>query len=128
MTKNDKNTKALSQPAGAVFYRCALQVNSHHYGATFRGQPTPGDAASHARAIVARIRAWQSKDLLAIQIPASPDELLDDLRPIVKNQSVDYRREHTAEHNFAVAVVNAKDIVKPEDLGLRAATCWKYGF
>lgn len=243
MNKNDKDPPALSQPAGAVFYRCALQVNPHHYGETFRGQPTTGDPASHARAIVdaaadlgiavlaitdhndvtevptfvaagklrglhvfpgfeisssegvhvlciyplatgqdtlgrflgefgitktgpssdlssktfvdileqvraqggvtiaahvtsdkggllkvlkgqARIRAWQSKDLLALQIPGSPDDLLDDLRPIVKNKSVDYRREHIAEDDLAVAVVNAKDIVKPEDLNDRAATCW----
>lgn len=243
MTKNDKDPTALNQPAGAVFYRCALQVNPHHYGETFRGQPTAGDPASHARAIVdaaadlgiavlaitdhndvsqvptfvaagklrglhvfpgfeissnegvhvlciyplgtgqdtlgrylgefgitktgpssdlssknfvdileqvrvqggvtiaahvtsdkggllkvlkgqARIRAWQSKDLLALQIPGSPDDLLDDLRPIVKNKSVDYRREHTAEDDLAIAVVNAKDIVKPEDLSDRSATCW----
>ena len=39
-------------PAGARFYRCALQVNPHHYGHTFRGQDSGGDAISHAQAIV----------------------------------------------------------------------------
>ena len=38
--------------AGAVFHRCALQVNPHHYGGTFRGRETEGDARSHAEAIV----------------------------------------------------------------------------
>ena len=38
--------------AGAVFHRCALQVNPHHYGETFRGQASDGDSESHAEAIV----------------------------------------------------------------------------
>ncbi len=39
-------------PPGAVFYRCALQVNPHHYAGTFRGQGSDGDDEQHARAIV----------------------------------------------------------------------------
>jgi len=38
--------------SGARFYRCALQVNPHHYAGTFRGQPATGDAATYARSIV----------------------------------------------------------------------------
>jgi hypothetical protein len=41
-------------PAGAVFHRCALQVNPHHYRCTFRGQAVPDDATAHARAIVGK--------------------------------------------------------------------------
>ena len=41
-------------PAGAVFHRCALQVNPHHYGETFRGQASHGDPESHAEAIVTK--------------------------------------------------------------------------
>ena len=37
---------------GARFYRCALQVNPHHYRGTFRGQALDGNAASHAQEIV----------------------------------------------------------------------------
>ena len=37
---------------GARFYRCALQVNPHHYAQTFRGQASQGDALSHAQEIV----------------------------------------------------------------------------
>ena len=44
--------RARTLPAGAVFHRCALQVNPHHYGGTFRGQAAAGDVAMHARAIV----------------------------------------------------------------------------
>jgi AAA domain/PHP domain len=37
---------------GAVFHRCALQVNPHSYSEQFRGEALDGDAASHALAIV----------------------------------------------------------------------------
>lgn len=39
-------------PRGARFYRCALQVNPHHYSQTYRGEAIPGDALSHAQEIV----------------------------------------------------------------------------
>ena len=41
-------------PAGAVFHRCALQVNPHHYGRAFRGRETQKGPRFHAEAIVAR--------------------------------------------------------------------------
>ena len=229
-------------PSGARFYKCALQVNPHHYGGTFRGQPSDGDAISHAQAIVnkavdlgievlaitdhnnvsdvavfrsaartrgvrifpgfelssregvhilclyppdtdevqlgrylgefgirdtspssdlakqtftevlevvpsqggiaiaahvtndgglfkvlsrqARIRAWQDDNLLAIQIPGLVQDLPEDVRPIVENRNTDYRRLHAPDDGHAIAVVNAKDIVKPEQLNGRTATCW----
>ena len=229
-------------PAGARFYRCALQVNPHHYGGTFRGQPTDGDAISHAQAIVdkavelgievlaitdhndvsgiaafraaagnrsihvfpgfelsssegvhllclyppdaddiqlgrylgefgirgtspssdlanqtftevlevvrsqggisiaahvlndgglfrvlsgqARVRAWQDENLLAIQISGLIQDLPQDIRPIVENRNTDYRRPHSPEDGLSIAVVNAKDIVKPEQLDGRSAACW----
>ncbi len=40
--------------AGAVFHRCALQVNPQHYLSRFRGQETDGDPRAHAEAIVAK--------------------------------------------------------------------------
>jgi hypothetical protein len=52
VTTNDPIAGASSLPAGAVVHRCALQVNPHGYGATFRGQTPEGDATSHARSIV----------------------------------------------------------------------------
>ncbi len=242
MTKADPVSEALRLPSGARFYKCALQVNPQNYGATFRGQPTPGDDATHAGAIVekaaelgvtvlaithhndvssvpafrtaaqgrgihifpgfelsssegvhvlclyppettdgqlsrylgefgirstspssdlanknlsdllkcvhdqrgvaiaahatsdkgllnvlrgqARIQAWRSERLLAIQIPGPVEDLPQEMRQIVENKNPDYRRDHAANENLAIAVVNAKDIVKPEDLDDRSATCW----
>ena len=242
MTSKDPIAKARTLPAGAVFHRCALQVNPHDYGATFRGGSAAGDASTHAQAIVdksaeigvsvlaitdhndvsgvpafrsaatargihifpgfelsssegihvlciypqdtddarlsrllgefgitnttpssdlsnksfvailgkvreqrgvtvaahvtndsglfkvlsgkPRIQAWQAEDLLAIQIPGSVDDLPQDVRQIVQNENADYCLAHAAEEGLAIAAVNAKDIVKPEDLDDRSATCW----
>ena len=242
MSHSDPIAKAKALPAGAVFHRCALQVNPHHYAGTFRGKAVSGDANAYARTIVdkaveigvsvlavtdhndvggvpafrsaavgrdihvfpgfelsssegvhvlciypqetederlgrllgefgitktmpssdlanqgfvailgrvreqggvaiaahvttesglfkvlsgrPRIQAWQAEDLLAIQIPGAVEDLPQDVRQIVENRNADYRRSHAAEDRLAVAVVNAKDIVKPEDLDDRSATCW----
>ena len=71
----------------------------------------------------ARIRAWRSGDLLAIQIPGSVADLPHDVKQIVENTNSDYRRDPAAEDGLAIAVVNAKDITKPADLDDRSATC-----
>jgi DNA repair ATPase RecN len=242
VTSKDPIAKAKALPAGAVFHRCALQVNPHDYAANFRGKAAGGDAVTHAKAIVEkaaeigvsvlaitdhndvsgvpafrsaaevsgihvfpgfelsssegihvlciyshgveqhqlerflgefgirnttpssdlssksfveilgkvreqggvtvaahvtndsglfkvlsgkpRIQAWQAEDLLAIQIPGSVEDLPQDVRQIVKDENADYRRTHAADDGLAVAVINAGDIVKPEDLDHRSATCW----
>lgn len=72
----------------------------------------------------ARMRAWQCENLLAIQIPGAVADLPQDVRPIVENGNPDYRRPHAADERLAVAVLNAKDVAKPEELEDRAATCW----
>ena len=227
---------------GAVFHRCALQVNPHHYRGTFRGQQAGGDARGHATAVVARasemgvtvlaitdhndvsgvrafqdaaqglgitifpgfelsssegihvlciyspgtsegklgrflgefgiretrpssqlsshpfdeilskvreqngisiaahvtnanglfevlegqarIQAWRSDDLLAIQIPGTVEDLPQEVRPIVQNKNPDYRKAHPAGESLAVAVVNAGDVTEPADLEEASATCW----
>jgi len=242
VTSKDPIAKARALPAGAVFHRCALQVNPHHYGATFRGRSAAGDASTHAKSIVdkaaaigvsvlaitdhnnvsgvsafrsaaadrsiyvfpgfelssseglhvlciyprdtddgllqrllgefgirntapssdlanqsfveivekvreqggvavaahvtndnglfkvltgkPRIQAWQCAHLLAIQIPGPVEDLPQDVRQIVENKNADYRRTHAADDGLAVAVINAGDIVKPEDLDDRSASCW----
>ncbi len=241
MAADDVITKARELPSGAVFHRCALQVNPHHYDSMYRGNAPSGEAVVHAGAIVqkaldlgvsvlaitdhnhvggvaafraaaegrgihifpgfelsssegihvlciyapdtadvllarylggfgitdtepsvkladmafvdilakvrdqrgvaiaahvtnnsgllkvltgqARIRAWRSGDLLAIQIPGSVADLPHDVKQIVENTNSDYRRDPAAEDGLAIAVVNAKDIAKPEDLDDRSATC-----
>ena len=72
----------------------------------------------------ARIQAWRCEDLLAIQIPGLVDGLPQEVRPIVENRNPEYRRVHPAGEGLAVAVVNAKDVTKPDDLAERSCTCW----
>ncbi len=72
----------------------------------------------------ARIRAWRDANLLAIQISQDVHDLHQSDRAIVENSNPDYRREHAASENLAIAVVNANDIVDPESLELPSATCW----
>ncbi len=229
-------------PSGAVFHRCALQVNPVRYGSTFRGQPRGLDERAHAEAVVrraldlgvtvvavtahndasgvsafreaarntgitvfpgfelettegihvvllyppdttvrklerylgefgirntdppsdlsgdsfinsldrvrkqggigfaahvvsdkglfkvlqgkARIRAWQCEHLLAIQIPRDIDDLPERIRFIVTNRDPNYQRTYLADNGLAVAVLNAKDVVRPKDLEDPSATCW----
>ena len=54
MITPDSTPRATALQSGAVYHRCALQVNPHHYGDTFRGRLTAGDAGEHAKAIVAK--------------------------------------------------------------------------
>ncbi len=239
---NDPIAKASTLPEGAVFHRCALQVNPHGYGDTFRGREGTGDARSHAEAIVAkaveidvsvlaitdhnnvsgvaafreaaqhtnitifpgfelsssegihvlciyppdtskdhlerflgrfgiqetgsssdlssepfykvltmvkdqggvaiaahvtndkglfealegqaRIKAWRTKNLLAIQIPGPVAELPQNLRKIIQNENPEYRRNHPADEDLAIAAINAKDVVDSSDLEDPSATCW----
>ncbi len=242
MAASDVIAKARTLPSGAVFHRCALQVNPHHYDSTYRGNAPSMDAAGYAAVIIAkaselgvsvlaitdhnhvggvaafreaaegrgihvfpgfelsssegihvlciyapettadvlarylgvfgitdtnpsaklsdktfveilarvreqggvtiaghvtndhgvlkvldgqaRIQAWRSPDLLAIQIPGPIEDLPLEHRQIVENRNPDYRRDPAAEDRLALAVVNAKDIARPEDLDDRSATCW----
>jgi energy-coupling factor transporter ATP-binding protein EcfA2 len=70
------------------------------------------------------IKNWQDENLLAVQIPGAIDNLPINFRQIIRNKNADYRRELGASGDLALAVVNAKDIVKPEDLDDPSATCW----
>ncbi len=242
VNKKDVTLGIQPSPSGARFFKCALQVNPHHYAGTFRGQKSDGNPADYAKAIVAkaaelevsvlaitdhnsvsgiaafrgaaadheitifpgfelsstegihilciyppdtveeqlerflgefgirrtepssdlssdsfeevlqkvrgqggitvaahvsgdkglfevldglaRIRAWQNEDLLAIQIPGPVSDLPNSVRPIVENKNPDYYRAHAVGEEQAVAVVNAKDVAKPQDLDDPSATCW----
>jgi hypothetical protein len=72
----------------------------------------------------ARVNAWRDPNLLCVQLPGSVDEAPEDKRPILKNQNADYKRDPGAADGLAIAVVNACDVTKPEDLELPSATCW----
>lgn len=56
MNSQDPIARAMMLPAGAVFQRCALQVNSHQYGKTFRGHAAEVDATPHVQSIVAKAK------------------------------------------------------------------------
>ena len=43
---------------------------------------------------------------------------------IVENKNPDYCRDLPVDEELAIAVVNARDIVKPHDLDDPSATCW----
>lgn len=53
---------------------------------------------------------WQDPRLKAAQIKGSVDDLPPEYKPIALNKNSDYRRDHR------VALINAKDIARPEDL------------
>lgn len=72
----------------------------------------------------ARIAAWRDSNLLAVQIPGAVDDLPQEYKQIIQNKNPDYRREHAAGEDLALAVVNAKDVVDPKDLADASASCW----
>ena len=65
-----------------------------------------------------RIQAWQNEALLAVQIPGQVNDLPVDALQIIQNKNSDYYRSNS------VAVINAKDIAKIEDLENPSASCW----
>ena len=73
---------------------------------------------------IARVTAWQDENLRAIQIPGLIEDLPQEILQIVKNRNKDYIRRHAPEHDLAIAVVNARDVVSPDDLARPGATCW----
>ncbi|MDE0183931.1 MAG: phosphoesterase [Candidatus Poribacteria bacterium] len=72
----------------------------------------------------AQIKAWRTSDLLAIQIPKQVKDLHQRDRMIVQNKNPDYCRDLPVSEELAIAVVNANDIMKSEDLDAPSATCW----
>ena len=71
-----------------------------------------------------RIRAWKDENLHAVQIPGAVEDLPDNDQQIIENRNADYVRNHAPEKRLAVAVVNACDVVAPDDLENPSATCW----
>lgn len=69
-----------------------------------------------------RVNAWRDANLLAIQLPRSTDDLPRNLRRIVSGEDPEYRRNRSAADGPEVAVINAKDVVNPEDLEDPGAT------
>jgi DNA repair ATPase RecN len=60
---------------------------------------------------------WRDEHLVAAQIPGSVADLPPDFKPIAENKNPEYRRERP------LALINAKDVAKPEDLRDPRASC-----
>lgn len=61
-------------------------------------------------------QVWKDKLLVAAQIPASKEEIDPKYVNIIRNTDPQYKRERK------VALINAKDIEKPEDLEAASAS------
>ncbi|MCG8457581.1 MAG: hypothetical protein MI919_15005, partial [Holophagales bacterium] len=96
----------------------------HQGGVTIAAHTTGKNGLLRSLDGQARIRAWRSEDLLAVQIPGTVDDLPHNERTIVQNRNADYRREPSPEDKLAVAVLNAKDVTAAAELEDPAASCW----
>lgn len=117
------DTNPSSDPANKPFAEI-LQVVQGQGGISIAAHVTSNGGLFKVLQGQARVRAWRDENLLAVQIPGDVDGLPQDIRQIVKNRNAEYRRDHAPEHGLSVAVVNARDIVEPEELDHRSATCW----
>ena len=117
------NTAPSADPANKTFVEILEKVRKQG-GVTVAAHVTTGGGLFDVLSGQPRIKAWQDDELRAIQIPGSVADLPQDVRQIVENKNPDYRRVDSAEDGLAIAAINAKDIVKPEDLTDRSATCW----
>ena len=72
----------------------------------------------------ARIQLWTDPNLLAVQIPGRVDDVPQEWLTILRNRNPDYRREPGAGSDLALAIVNSKDVARPEDLEDPGASCW----
>lgn len=62
---------------------------------------------------------WKNEALVkAGQIPGSPNDLPENYKKIVLNRDANYERVHP------IALLNAKDVAKPDDLADPSASCW----
>jgi energy-coupling factor transporter ATP-binding protein EcfA2 len=101
-----------------------LETVADQGGLTIAAHVTLDDGCLKNLSGQSRIAAWSHPKLLAIQIPGPIGDLPQEYKAIVQNKNPDYRREHAAGRDLAVAVVNAKDVSKPDDLADPSATCW----
>jgi predicted ATPase len=69
------------------------------------------------------IAAWRNKDLLAVQIPGAIDSLEHNHKRIIRNLDPEYKRKPPSTGGLALAVVNARDVVTPEDLSDPYCSC-----
>ena len=101
-----------------------LRVVRQQGGVTIAAPAVKGNLRLGHLGDQAKIQAWKNENLVAIQIPGQIEHLPQDVRSIIQNANDRYRRDHPAGEEMAIAVVNANNIVQPEDLEHPSATCW----
>lgn len=101
-----------------------LETVSNQGGLTIAAHVTLDNGCLKNLSGQSRVAAWREPKLLAVQIPGSVGDLPQDYKAIVQNKNPDYRRERSAGRELAVAVVNAKDVTKPDELADSSASCW----
>lgn len=101
-----------------------LKIIDNHGGLTIAAHVTESKGLLYNLQGKARVRSWQDPRLLAVQLPADVASSPADKRPILENKNPEYRRDTAPEPDLAVAVVNAKDVTSPADLGDDRASCW----
>lgn len=118
-----RNTDPSPQLSGLPFSELLETVHKQG-GISIAAHATHGGGLLKLLSGQARVTAWRDKNLLAIQIPDSVDNIPQEYREIVRNKDPDHQRSHASGENLAVAVVNAKDVESPETLDDPAASCW----
>ena len=109
------------EPCGSDFARILSTVSSQG-GIAIAAHATGAKGLFQALQKSARARAWKNEKLLAIQIPASIDDLDEGERSIIRNEVPEYARGYKAGQRQAIAVVNAKDVAGSDDLDDERAT------
>jgi DNA repair ATPase RecN len=112
-----RSTATSSEPSSRPFSEILRSVRAQG-GITIAAHATTDNGLFRVLDGKPRIRAWKDENLYAIQIPGPIGDLPQDLKQIVENKNVDYRRERL------VATVNAQDVCSSDDLAKPAASCW----
>ena len=118
-----RETGSSSAPADKSFAEILAAVPNQG-GVAVAAHVTTDNGLFEALQGQAKIKAWRSPDLLAIQIPGTVEQLHPAPRSIVRNEDPNYRRSHAVGQRLAVAAINAHDVTEPGDLDQPSATCF----
>lgn len=99
-------------------FKEVLQLNREQGGIAIAAHVTESKGLLTVLQGQSRCAAWRDENLLAVQIPGEVAGLAPNYRTIVENRNPEYSRTQ------ALALINAKDIVTPDQLEHRSATSW----
>lgn len=95
------------------------EAADHQWGAVCVAAHVAGDGGLLTKLVgQPRINAWTWSHLLACALPGPISGAPENLRPIIENRNLEYRRDRP------VAVINAQDVSSPEDFAKPGASCW----